>query len=118
MKFEQAIYTDITELALEVNPNYTNEGYVKFFICADVWDFWFIRILKGQRCDDDEGYVPDEDNYIMERNNIPMDFKCEKLYVAKVKQLIENDGGDNWDLEQSEDIEELIEMLDNGFGLN
>lgn len=117
LTFEFAKYTEITDLAFEVNPEYKNSGYVRFFICPDVHDFWFVRILKGYRNDDTEGYVNDEDNYILERNNISMDKKAEKLTISKVKQIIEGDDFSNYDLQQGYDIDELIDIIDNGFGI-
>lgn len=117
MNFEFAKYTEITDYAFKVNPNYKNEGFVRFFICPDVWDFWFVRILKGYENDDEQGYVENQENYILERNKIEMDRKGQKLTLSKVKQIIEEDDGSNWDLQQGYDIEELVDMLDEGFGI-
>lgn len=117
MNFEFAKYTEITDYAFKVNPNYKNEGFVRFFICPDVWDFWFVRILKGYENDDEQGYVENPENYILERNKIEMDRKGQKLTLSKVKQIIEEDDGSNWDLQQGYDIEELVDMLDEGFGI-
>jgi|DEB19_MinimDraft_2_1074335.scaffolds.fasta_scaffold24575_2 hypothetical protein len=117
MNFEFAKYTEITDYAFKVNPSYKNDKYVRFFICQDVWDFWFVRILKGYENDEEEGYVENPDNYILERNKIEMDRKGQKLTLSKVKQIIEEDDGSNWDLQQGYDIEELVDMLDEGFGI-
>ena len=117
MKFEFARYTEITDYAFKLNPSYKNEGYVRFFICPDVYDFWFVRILKGQEYDEDEGYFINEDNYILERNKIEMDRKGENLTLSKLKKIIEEDDGSNWDLQQDGDIHTLIDMLDDGFGI-
>lgn len=114
MKFEFAKYTDITDFAFKVNPNYKEEGFLKFFICPDVNDFWFVRILEGY----DEEYEKAEGSFIMERNKIENDFKGQHLTIKKVRQIIEEDDGGNWDFEQSFDMKELIEMLDQGFGIN
>ena len=46
-----------------------------------------------------------------------MDRKCEKLTLSKLKQIIEKDDGSSWDLQQGYDIEELVDMLDEGFGI-
>lgn len=46
-----------------------------------------------------------------------MDKKGQKLTLSKVKQIIEEDDFSNWDLEQGYDIEELINGLDEGFGI-
>lgn len=117
MNFEFAKYTEITDLAFEVSPQYKNDKYVRFFICPDVWDFWFVRILKGYENDDKKGYIENPNMYILERNNIAMDKKGQNLTLAKVKKIIEEDDGSNWDLQQGYDIEELIDMLDNGHGI-
>lgn len=117
MNFEFAKYTEITDYAFKLNPSYKNEGYVRFFICPDVYDFWFVRILKGQEYDEDEGYVTNEDNYILERNKIEMDRKGENLTLSKLKKIIEEDDGSNWDLQQDGDIHTLIDMMDDGFGI-
>lgn len=115
MEFKFAHYTEITDYAFKVNPSYKNGGYVRFFICPDVWDFWFVRILKGYEYDEEEGYVENPNNYILERNKIEMDRKGQNLTLSKLKQLIEDDDCSNWDLQQGYDIEELIDMLDNDY---
>ena len=76
MKFEFAKYTEITDLAFKVNPNYKNENYIRFFICPDVKDTWFVRILEGY----DKDYNPEEGSYILERNAIPNDFIVDRFY--------------------------------------
>src|SRR5690606_16759214 len=103
MNFEFAKYTEITDYAFKLNPSYKNDKYVRFFICPDVWDFWFVRILKGYEYDEERGYVENPENYILERNKIEMDRKCQKLTLSKVKQIIEEDDGSNWDLQQGYD---------------
>ena len=54
MEFQFAKYTEITDYVFKVNPDYKNNNYVRFFICPDVWDFWFVRILKGFEYDEEE----------------------------------------------------------------
>jgi hypothetical protein len=114
MEFKFVHYTEITDYAFKVNPTYKSNGYVRFFICPDVWDFWFVRILKGYENDEEEGYVENPDNYILERNKIEMDRKGQNLTMSKLKQIIEEDDGSNWDLQQGYDIEKLVDMLDDG----
>lgn len=113
MKFEFAKYTEITDLVFEINPNCKNEGFVRFFICPDVWDFWFVRVLEGYN----EDYETEEGSYILERAKIEMSRKGENLNISKVRNIIINDDGSNYDFHHGYDIEELIDMLDNGFGI-
>ena len=47
MEFDFAKYTEITDYAFKINPEYKKSGYIRLFICPDVWDFWFVRILQG-----------------------------------------------------------------------
>lgn len=117
MEFEFAKYTEITDLAFQVNPSYKTDGYVRFFICPDVNDFWFVRILKDHEYTDDEGYIENEGHYILERNMIPKDFKKQQLTINKAKSIILEDDGSNWDFQQGYDLEELVDMLDQGFGI-
>lgn len=114
MIFEFAKYTEITDYALKVNPEYEKSGYVRFFICPDVWDFWFVRILK----DVNEDYEKEEGCFVLERNKVEMNTKGERLTLSKLHNIIMEDDGDNWDMQSGYDIEKLIDMLDCGFGIN
>lgn len=114
MKFEFAKYTEITDLAFKVNPSYKKDGYIRFFICPDVWDFWLCRILTNTN----EEYEYEEGCFLLERNKIEMSKKAEDLTIQKVKSIILEDDGSNWDIQSSYDIEKLIEMIDGGFGIN
>ncbi len=114
MKFEFAKYTEITDYAFKVNPNYKNDGFIRFFICPDVWDYWFVRILEGYN----EEYEKEEGSFILERNKVEKDERGENLSMRKLEKIISEDDGSNWDLQQSYDLSELIDMLDEGFGIN
>lgn len=113
MKFEFAKYTEITDLAFEVKPAYKDEGYIRFFICPDVNDFWLVRVLEGFN----EEYKKEEGVFLLERNNIGKT-KTETLNTNKVKKIIEEDDLSNWDLQEYTTIEKLIEDLDAGYGIN
>jgi len=113
MNFEFAKYTEITDFAHKHNPEYAKNGYVRVFICADVNDFWLARILANTN----EDYEHEEGCFLLERDKIPMEQKGEKLSWSKVRKIVENDEFENWDVEESDDIKELIEMLDDGFGI-
>lgn len=113
MKFEFAKYTEITEFAFKVNPQYKEGGFVRFFICPDVWNFWFVRVLEGFN----EEYEREEGSYILERNKIEMDTKGQNLTFSKLRRIIEEDDASNWDFQQGFDVEELVDMLDDGFDI-
>ena len=112
MNFEFAKYTEVTTLAKEVNEEYNN--YERIFICGDTNDTWLCRIIKGY----DDEYEVDKDSYLLERNKISNDWKHQDLELGRVKEILEEDDFCNWEYKQSYDVEELIEMVDGGFGIN
>jgi len=111
MKFEFGKFTDITEHAKKINPEY--KDYVRIFICPDVWDFWLIRIQKGYNKD----YEKSPDTYLLERDKISMDRKGERLTLGRLNVILKDDDFSNWDIEESDNLEKLIEMVDGGFGI-
>jgi hypothetical protein len=113
MNFEFAKYTEITDFVQKIRPELFTQDYIRFFICPDVHDFWLCRILK----DTNEDYETEEGSFVLEREKISMDRKGENLSISKVRKIIENDDLSNWDIQQSFDIKELIDMIDQGFGI-
>lgn len=113
MKFEFAKYTEITDLVFELRPEYKEHGYIRFFICPDVYDFWFVRVLEGIN----EEYNKDEGVFLLERNNIGKE-RSENLNINKVKRIIQEDDLSNWDIKEYSQMEDLIEDLDGGFGIH
>jgi len=113
MEFEFAKYTEITDLVFKHDKQAKKEGYIRFFICPDVWDVWFVRILEGFG----EDYEVEEGSFILERNNIENEYKGQELTLKRVKEIIEDDDRSNWDYEVSDDVDELIDILDDGFGI-
>ena len=113
MVFEFARYTEITDLAFELRPDYKNDGYVRFFICPDVLDFWFVRVLEGYN----EEYEKEEGTFLIERNKIENEYKGQKLTLAICKKIIAEDSGDGWDVTSCSSMSDVIENLDDGFGI-
>ena len=115
MKFEFAKYTEITNIYKKHSDSlHDGDGYIRFFICLDVNDFWLVRVIEGVN----EDYEKEEGTYLLERNNIPKESKKQDLSLSKVIELIKEDDFSNWDIKQYSDLEELIEDIDGGFGLN
>lgn len=114
MKFEFAKYTEITDLAFELRPEWKEEGYIRFFICNDVWDIWFIRVLEGVN----EDYDREEGVFLLERNNIGKDSRSQDLNINKVKKIIQEDDGSNWDIKEYYDINKLIDDIADIYGIN
>ena len=112
MVFEFAKYTEITDFVFEVRPQYKEEGYIRFFICPDVNDYWFVRILEGFN----EDYEDEEGSFLLERNG-HYKAKGETLTLSKLKKIIEEDDGGNLDYYQDYSLEDSIERLDGGFGI-
>lgn len=114
MKFEFAKYTDVTELAFKVNVEYRNNPYVKVYICEDTRVFWISRILKGFN----EEYEVCPDMYLVERERIDKDVRSETLYAGKARRILESDELEGWDGHAYHSLEEAIESIDGGYGLN
>jgi hypothetical protein len=114
MEFKFAKYTEITDLALEVNPEYKKAGYTRIFICPDVWDYWLVRILPNYN----EEYEPEEGVHILERNKVEKLHRGEELTMRKLKAILIEDDFSNYDLETGHHIEDMItDMIDGGFGI-
>lgn len=111
LKFEFGKYTEVTEFAKEHGT--FESCYTRFFVCTDTWDYWFIRLLVGY----DEDYNPCEGAFLIERNNIPKDNKTDMITLAKLKEIVEEDDGSNYDYEPASTEEEALEMIDGGFGI-
>ena len=114
MKFEFAKYTDVTKLAFEVNPEYEKNSYVKVFLCEDTKVFWISRVLKGF----DEDYEENPDSYLVERECIDKITRAEKLKLSRAKAILKDDNLDNWDYYQFDSLDDAIESIDGGYGLN
>ena len=114
MKFEFGIYTDVTELAFEVNPAYQQNGYTKIYLCSDTHVFWLARLLSNTNAE----YEHEDGVYLLERNNLPVSYKGEPLTISKARQLLKDDDLQNWDFEEYQDPADAISDLDGGFGLN
>ena len=115
MKLEFAKYHDITEVAHDFDSEY--QQYQKVLICVDVYTFWLARIQEGWRDDEEEGYVQDEHNTILERNNIEKEHKGQKIETMKqLLDVLEEDDFSNWDVENCDSVEDAVDMLDDGSG--
>lgn len=114
MKFEFAKYTDVTGLALKVNPEYEANHYERVFLCSDTKVFWIARILTGFG----EDYEPIDGSYIVEREQVSKSAKSECLTHIKAIDLLEGDSFENWDYTVCDSIEEAIELIDDGCGIN
>lgn len=112
MNFEFAKYTEVSEFAKrEFAEQY--ESYSRLFICPDVWDFHFIRVMPGMG----EDYVPNERAILVEYEKFPMDLKGEKLTISKLRRLLFEDDLSNWDYHVLYSMEDVIESIDQGFGI-
>ena len=113
LKFEFPKYTEITDLAFAVNPQYKREKYSRFFVCDDVKTIWFIRVIPGMN----EEYEEDSSKILVERVNIEKRNRIQ-LSVNKLIKIIEDDNGDNYDCRDYNNIEDVIESLSDIYGIN
>lgn len=111
MNFEFAKYHDITAIAKKHKPDY--EGYTKILLCVDVNDFWIARIQEGFN----KNYEREDGIWMVERNKIGKESKRQTISSLKqLKAVLDEDDLGNWDLETGDSEEEVLGMLDDGFG--
>lgn len=111
MEFEFGKYTEITDFAHKISE--PHKAYDRIFICPDVTDFWLVRVQKGIN----EDYEEEEGVWLAERDKISKDFRTEKLSVNRVREIIENDQFENWDLKEYRRLKDLIDDLADIFGI-
>jgi hypothetical protein len=113
MKFEFGKYSEVTELAHRVNGEYKMNGYTRIFMCPDVNDVWLARILPGFN----EDYEREEGCFLLERDKIPHETKGQELTANRAQRILREDSFDNWDILQGYSEKELLDNLDDGFGI-
>lgn len=114
MLFEFAKYTEVTELAHKVNPAYKSNNYSRVFLCSDTKGVWLSRILEGVNGD----YESCEGVYLVERDYIEHNRKHEKLSLARAQQILVDDEFENWDYVECGSLEDALEVIDGGYGIN
>lgn len=114
MTFEFAKATEVTEFAFEKRPSYADECYKRFFVCPDVHVTWFFRLLEGF----DGEYNREEGSFILERSRISNYYKGQPMTISRLTKIIKDDDLSNWDYQHSIYVDDLIEMVDGGFGIN
>ena len=122
MTFKFAVATDVTELANKVNAEYKKNGYVKVFLTPDVKNIWINRVLQGARYEEDEGYVDDEDSFILESERVDYETRLDgsdiPLNLRTARKILENDSFENWECVNCDTLEDAIEIVDGGWGIN
>ena len=116
MKIEFGIFTEVTKLAKSVAPN-TYDIYEKVYICPDTRNWWIVGIQK----DINDKYEKEEGTWLCERADIAYSTeKCRPLYLGMdyVKKALEEFDGSCWDNFEASSLEEAIEQIDGGFGIN
>ena len=103
MKFEFGKATDITEFAKK-NFEGMYEEYEKIYITTDTNDYHILRILKGY----DEDYETNGDKVILEHQMIGKARRETINSMRKLKSILEEDDGGNYDYEAKD--RELAEL--------
>ena len=115
MTFEFAKYTEITELYKKYCTQLSEgDGYIRFFICLDVKDIWLVRVIEGMNSE----YENEAGKYLLERDKIEKTSRDQKLSLKNVIEIIKNDEFCNWDVLEFDSIEEIIDTISDGFGIN
>ena len=112
LEFEFAKYYDVTEFAKHHNPQYND--FEKIYVCVDVTDYWVARIVK----DTNEEYETEEGTFLVERNMIAKDRGRGIKSRQQLIGVLDEDDLSNWDCTEATSLDEAIEMIDGGFGIN
>jgi len=113
MKFDFGKATDITEFAKN-NFSDMYECYEKIYITPDTNDYHILRILKGFG----EDYEEDLDSFILEHNMIRKPKGDTITGITKLRKILSEDDGGNWAYKVYSSIDDCIENVDGGFGIN
>lgn len=113
MKFEFGKYTEVTAFVLGLRKDFYGPKYIRFFICTDTWDYWFIRVQK----DVNEDYENETGVYLIERDKIAKGTKVEIMNMGKLKEVVMNDELESWDIKEYTSMTDIIEDIDAGNGI-
>lgn len=114
MELKFARYTDVTAFAKKVNPEYEKQNYQKVLVYLDTFDYWVVRILK----DINEDYEKQDGVFLLDRDKVEKENKSDKLNIKTLEDLLINDEFENYDTFQRNSLDELMELLDDGFGID
>jgi len=110
-------YVDITEFAKAHNPMQYKD-YEKIYFCVDTWDYWIARILKDTYNDERKGYEDAKGWWLVERNKIQKPSKAATIQMRRhLVSALNEDDLSNWDCENTQSLEQAIEMIDGGYGI-
>ena len=109
--------------------------YKEVYICEDVHDFWVYRILEGYN----EDYEKEEGKFMLESEKInkyevakylgvknTIDKHTKQIFLSVVSEdilaktilkLDEDNGLESWDIKECDSIEEAIDCVDGGYGI-
>lgn len=111
MKFQIAHPTDITEQAKQFNEDY-NE-YEKIFIVPDYHDIHILRILKGYEYNEEDGYVENQNKYMLEWQKVTRPSYKFEVNQFNFLQILKDDDMGNWSCNSYDSIEECISVITN-----
>ena len=139
MKF--AKYYDVTNIMNQlIDENkltsYQKEEFEKLYICNDTHDFWVVRVIEGYN----SAYEKEDGMYLIERNkinkydfckfindevNITNKFERENFidalnldFIIRNVLIMDDELGlENWDNIECDSLEEVIDVIDGGYGI-
>lgn len=116
MKFEFGKFTEVTKFAKSIMPD-MYDIYERIYICPDTRNWWLIGIQK----DINKDYEVEEGTWLCERAEISYisgKVKSAYLNINYVRKALEDFDGCLWDNFETSSLEEAIEQIDGGFGIN
>lgn len=111
--FSFAKATEVTDLAFRVNSEYKTIGYSRIFIVPDVLDYHVLRVLPNVG----DNYESVVGKFILEYNMVPKS-RTETPSIARISKILSEDEFDNWSYFVFDSIEEVLDRVDQGYGIN
>lgn len=113
MKFELAVATNVTDYAKKHFPHYAE--YHSIYVCLDSCDYHILRIQEGYNAE----YEAEEGTILVEHEKAQKPYKAAGLDMHILHKILDEDMGlENWDVEEFSNIDDAIESIDGGFGIN
>jgi hypothetical protein len=92
LQFEFGKYTEVTDYLKENFPE-KYKSYSRLFVCPDVRDAQFIRVMPGVNKD----YQKEENSFLVEYEKIPNRYKGEEMTLPRLREIGSEDELECWD---------------------
>lgn len=109
MSTKNSFFTDVSDLAHELNPKYHTNGYSKVFVGDRGVEFFIARLAVNVN----EDFEAEEGVYLVEVNVVDKQDLSDTLTDGNVHQLLVDDDFDNWEYETFYNSDDALVFIHN-----